>query len=169
MSGNVHSTPATAAQIPLSPLQSNDSPNTNPVQQNIAPPTQPQGPPFRSQTPQNIASVHQTVAPSMAAPMNAARPPYNPQIAAPPNYHPANLGIRPTHPRWMRPFIAPGSAAPPNTQSSALIAQLTQPPSSLGLNVAAFGQRVDGKNSSIISMVFNLFNYIYVPTFFNRW
>lgn len=144
MGGNVHSAPATAAQIPLSPLQSNDSPNTNQVQQNIAPPNQQQGPPFRSQAPQNIASVHQAVTPSMAAPMNAARPPYNPQIAAPPNYHPAgvNIAARPT--RWMRPFIAPGAAAPANAQGSALIAQLTQPPSSLGLNVAAFSQRLDG-------------------------
>lgn len=150
MGGTVHNTAATAAQIPLSPLQSNDSPNTNQVQQSIAPPSQPQGPPFRGQAPQNITSVHQTVTPSMAAPMNAARPPYNPQIAAPPNYHPAGLAARATHPRWMRPpFIAPGATAPANTQSSALIAQLTQPPSSLGLNVAAFGQRLDGRRGEI--------------------
>ncbi|KAL0125267.1 hypothetical protein PUN28_004503 [Cardiocondyla obscurior] len=147
MGGNVHNTAATAAQIPLSPLQSNDSPNTNQVQQNIAPPNQQQGPPFRNQAPQNITNVHQTVTPSMAAPMNAARQPYNPQIAAPPNYHPpgVNLGTRP---RWMRPpFIAPGATASANTQGSALIAQLTQPPSSLGLNVAAFSQRLDAGNN----------------------
>ncbi|XP_026824639.1 mediator of RNA polymerase II transcription subunit 25 isoform X1 [Ooceraea biroi] len=145
--GNVHTAAVTAAQIPLSPLQSNDSPNTNQVQQNIAPPNQQQGPPFRSQAPQNIANVHQTVTPSMAAPMNAARPPYNPQIAAPPNYHPAgvNIAARPT--RWMRPFIAPSATAPANAQGSALIAQLTQPPSSLGLNVAAFNQRLDAGNN----------------------
>ncbi|XP_025159280.1 mediator of RNA polymerase II transcription subunit 25 isoform X3 [Harpegnathos saltator] len=145
--GNVHNTTATAAQIPLSPLQSNDSPNTNQVQQNIAPPSQPQGSPFRNQTPQNITSVHQTVTSSMAAPMNTARPPYNSQIAAPPNYHPTSLSPRTTHTRWMRPFIAPGTTAPTNAQnSSALIAQLTQPPS-LGLNVATFGQRLDGGNN----------------------
>lgn len=142
MGGNVHNT-TSVTQIPLSPLQSNDSPNTNQVQQNIAPPNQQQGPPFRNQTPQNIA-VHQTV-PSMAAPMNAARPPYNPQIAAPPNYHPAGVNIA-TRARWMRPsFIAPGATAPANTQGSALIAQLTQPPSSLGLSVTAFGQ-IAGNN-----------------------
>ncbi|RLU26588.1 hypothetical protein DMN91_000384 [Ooceraea biroi] len=147
--GNVHTAAVTAAQIPLSPLQSNDSPNTNQVQQNIAPPNQQQGPPFRSQAPQNIANVHQTVTPSMAAPMNAARPPYNPQIAAPPNYHPAgvNIAARPT--RWMRPFIAPSATAPANAQGSALIAQLTQPPSSLGLNVAAFNQRLDGSQLTV--------------------
>ncbi|XP_032691032.1 mediator of RNA polymerase II transcription subunit 25-like [Odontomachus brunneus] len=149
MGGNVHNVAATAAQIPLSPLQSNDSPNTNQVQQNIAPPSQAQGPPFRNQAPQNITSVHQAVTPAMAVPMNAARPPYNPQIAAPPNYHPTALGPRTTHAtRWMRPFVAPGTTAPANTQnSSALIAQLTQPPS-LGLNVGAtFGQRLDGSNN----------------------
>ncbi|XP_032671316.1 mediator of RNA polymerase II transcription subunit 25-like isoform X1 [Odontomachus brunneus] len=151
MGGNVHNAAATAAQIPLSPLQSNDSPNTNQVQQNIAPPSQPQGSPFRSQAPQNISSVHQAVTPSMAAPMNTARPPYNPQIAAPPNYHPAGLGPRTTHTRWMRPFIAPGATAPANTQnSSALIAQLTQPPS-LGLNVATFGQRLDVAGNNVMA------------------
>ncbi|KAL0125268.1 hypothetical protein PUN28_004503 [Cardiocondyla obscurior] len=151
MGGNVHNTAATAAQIPLSPLQSNDSPNTNQVQQNIAPPNQQQGPPFRNQAPQNITNVHQTVTPSMAAPMNAARQPYNPQIAAPPNYHPpgVNLGTRP---RWMRPpFIAPGATASANTQGSALIAQLTQPPSSLGLNVAAFSQRLDVAGNNVMA------------------
>lgn len=140
---NVHNT---AAQIPLSPLQSNDSPNTNQVQQNIAPPNQQQGPPYRNPTPQNITSVHQTVTPSLAAPMNAARPGYNTQIAAPPNYHGPGMNIA-TRPRWIRPFIAPGATAPANTQSSALIAQLTQPPSSLGpLSAVAFNQRLDGKS-----------------------
>ena len=160
MGGNVHNTAATAAQIPLSPLQSNDSPNTNQVQQNIAPPNQQQGPPFRNQAPpQNITSVHQTVTPSMAAPMNTARPPYNPQIAAPPNYHPPGVNIA-TRPRWMRPFIAPGATAPANTQGSALIAQLTQPPSSLGLNVAAFNQRLDGKSiDKTLTVLFNLTFY----------
>lgn len=87
----------------------------------------------------------------MAAPMNAARPSYNPQIAAPPNYHSPGLTARAAHPRWIRPFITPGATAPTNTQSSALIAQLTQPPSSLGpINVAAFGQRLDGKNNDIL-------------------
>lgn len=148
MGGNVHNTPATAAQIPLSPLQSNDSPNTNQVQQNIAPPSQPQGPPFRNQAPQNITSVHQAVTPTMAAPMNAGRPPYTPQIPVPPNYHPGGITPRGTHPRWMRPFMTPGTNAPPNTQSSALIAQLTQPPSTVGLNVA-FNQRLDGKSIEI--------------------
>ncbi|EFN84184.1 mediator of RNA polymerase II transcription subunit 25 [Harpegnathos saltator] len=146
--GNVHNTAATTAQIPLSPLQSNDSPNTNQVQQNIAPPNQPQGPPFRNQAPQNITSVHpvQTVAQTMAAPMNAARAPYNSQIAAPPNYHPTVINPR-MHTKWMRPFLTPGATTPANTQnSSALIAQLTQPPS-LGLNVTTFGQRLDGSNN----------------------
>lgn len=151
MGGNVHNT-TSVTQIPLSPLQSNDSPNTNQVQQNIAPPNQQQGPPFRNQTPQNIA-VHQTV-PSMAAPMNAARPPYNPQIAAPPNYHPAGVNIA-TRARWMRPsFIAPGATAPANTQGSALIAQLTQPPSSLGLSVTAFGQSKCFIDDEILSFTF---------------
>lgn len=144
--GAVHTTPGTAAQIPLSPLQSNDSPNTNQVQQNIAQPTQPQGPPFRGQTPQNIASVHQTVVP-MAAAMNAGRPPYNPPISAPPTYHP-NV-TRAGHPRW-RPFVTPGATGPTNTQSSALIAQLNQPPPSIGLNVTPFGQRMDGKSDSTL-------------------
>lgn len=138
--GAVHTTPGTAAQIPLSPLQSNDSPTTNQVQQNIVQPTQPQGPPFRTQTPQNITSVHQTVVP-MTATMNAGRPPYNPQISAPPTYHPPRAG----QPRWrnLPPFVPTG---PTNTQSSALIAQLNQPPPSMGLNVPPFGQRMDGKN-----------------------
>jgi len=153
---NVHNTAPTSAQIPLSPLQSNDSPNTNQVQQNIAPPNQQQGPPFRNQAPQNIASVHQTVTQSMVAPMppNNVRPPYNSQIPAPPNYHPpsVNIAARPT--RWMRPFIAPGAAASANTQGSALIAQLTQPPSSLGLNVAAFSQRLDGNQMISITFYF---------------
>ncbi|XP_020293068.1 mediator of RNA polymerase II transcription subunit 25 [Pseudomyrmex gracilis] len=152
MGGNVHNTAATAAQIPLSPLQSNDSPNTNQVQQNIAPPNQQQGPPYRNPTPQNITSVHQTVTPSLAAPMNAARPSYNTQIAAPPNYHGPGMNIA-TRPRWIRPFIAPGATAPANTQSSALIAQLTQPPSSLGplSAVAAFNQRLDVTGNNVIS------------------
>ncbi|XP_071630746.1 uncharacterized protein [Temnothorax longispinosus] len=47
----------------------------------------------------------------------------------------------------MRPFIAPGATASANTQNSALIAQLTQPSSSLGLNVAAFSQRLDAGNN----------------------
>lgn len=148
MGGSVHNPAATAAaQIPLSPLQSNDSPNTS--QQNIVPQSQPQGPPFRNQAPQNITSVHQTVTSTMAASMNAARPPYNTQIVAPPNYHPTTLGPRATHTRWIRPFVAPGTTAPANTQnSSALIAQLTQPPS-IGINVTAFNQRLDGKSTGI--------------------
>ncbi|XP_066601474.1 mediator of RNA polymerase II transcription subunit 25-like isoform X2 [Prorops nasuta] len=147
MGGPVHNPAAqNPVQIPLSPLQSNDSPNPN-VQQNIAQPNQPQGPPFRNQTPQNIASVHQPVAPSMAAPMATNRAPYNPQINAPSNYHPGNMGARAAHPRW-RPFIPPGVTSQPNTQSSALIAQLTQPPSALGgLNVTPFGQRMDGNTN----------------------
>lgn len=154
MGGNVHNT-TSVTQIPLSPLQSNDSPNTNQVQQNIAPPNQQQSPAFRNQTPQNI-TVHQAVPSSMAAPMNTARPPYNPQISAPPNYHPAGVNIA-TRARWMRPYITPGAAAPTNTQGSALIAQLTQPPSSLGLNVAAFGQRLDGKstNDDMLPFIFS--------------
>lgn len=143
INGAVHNTPGTAAQIPLSPLQSNDSPNTNQVQQNIAQPNQPQGPPFRNQTPQNITSVHQTVVP-MAAAMNAGRPPYNPQINAPPNYHPTGVPARAGHTRW-RPFAPPGTTGQTNTQSSALIAQLNQPPPSMGINVTPFGQRMDGR------------------------
>lgn len=157
MGGNVHNA-TNVTQIPLSPLQSNDSPNTNQVQQNIAPPNQQQGPPFRNQTPQNI-TVHQAVPSSMAAPMNA-RPPYNPQIAAPPNYHPPGVNIGPTRARWMRPsFIAPGATGPANTQGSALIAQLTQPPSSLGLNVAAFGQRLDGKSALTSNILYTFFTF----------
>ncbi|XP_011632716.1 mediator of RNA polymerase II transcription subunit 25-like isoform X2 [Pogonomyrmex barbatus] len=150
MGGNVHNAAATAAQIPLSPLQSNDSPNPNQVQQNIAPPNQQQGPPFRNQAPQNITSVHQTVTPSMAAPMNTGRPPYNSQIAAPPNYHATAVNIA-TRPRWLRPPFIPGATAPANTQGSALIAQLTQPPSSLGLNVAAFNQRLDVTGNNVMA------------------
>ena len=142
-----HPTNTSAAQIPLSPLQSHDSPNTNQSSQNISQPQQTQGAAFRNQTPQNINSVHQPVAPSMAVQMNAGRPAFNSQLNAPPNYHPGGLGARPTHPRWIRPpFIAPGAVQQNNNQGSALIAQLTQPPSSLGLNVANFGQRIDGKS-----------------------
>ncbi|XP_054001971.1 mediator of RNA polymerase II transcription subunit 25 isoform X2 [Hylaeus anthracinus] len=148
MGGPVHTTPGTAAQIPLSPLQSNDSPNTNQVQQNIAQPSQAQGPPFRNQTPQNITSVHQTV-PPIAAAMNAGRPPYNPQISAPPTYHPTAVAARAGHTRW-RPFVTPGTTGPANAQSSALIAQLNQPPS-LGLNVTPFGQRMDVANSNVMA------------------
>ncbi|XP_014598898.1 PREDICTED: mediator of RNA polymerase II transcription subunit 25-like isoform X5 [Polistes canadensis] len=149
--GTVHTAVPNTAQIPLSPLQSNDSPNPNQVQQSIAPTPQSQTPTFRNQTPQNIASVHQSVAQTMAAPISA-RSPYNPQISAPPNYHPGAVGARATHSRWMRPFIAPSANAPTNAQSSALIAQLTQPPSSLGLNVSPYGQRMDGMvNSNIMA------------------
>ncbi|XP_043496385.1 mediator of RNA polymerase II transcription subunit 25-like isoform X4 [Polistes fuscatus] len=149
--GTVHTAVPNTAQIPLSPLQSNDSPNPNQVQQSIAPTPQSQTPTFRNQTPQNIASVHQSVAQNMAAPISA-RSPYNPQISAPPNYHPGAVGARATHSRWMRPFIAPSANAPTNAQSSALIAQLTQPPSSLGLNVSPYGQRMDGMvNSNIMA------------------
>ncbi|XP_058806988.1 mediator of RNA polymerase II transcription subunit 25-like isoform X3 [Phymastichus coffea] len=75
----------------------------------------------------------------------------------PPNYHPGAMSARPPHPRggWMRaPFMntgpggGPTPAAPssqPNNQGSALIAQLSQPPSStIGLNVQPFSQRLDG-------------------------
>ncbi|KAI4492167.1 hypothetical protein M0802_009973 [Mischocyttarus mexicanus] len=149
--GTVHTAVPNTAQIPLSPLQSNDSPNPNQVQQSIAPAPQSQAPTFRNQTPQNIASVHQSVAQTMAAPISA-RSPYNPQISAPPNYHPGAVGARATHSRWMRPFVAPSANAPTNAQSSALIAQLTQPPSSLGLNVSPYGQRMDGMvNSNIMA------------------
>lgn len=146
--GAVHNTSGTAAQIPLSPLQSNDSPNTNQVQQSIAQPTQSQGPPFRNPTPQNISSVHQTVVP-IATAMNAGRPPYNPQISAPPTYHPTNVTARTSHPRWRQHFVPPGTTGPTNTQSSALIAQLNQPPPSIGLNVTPFG-RMDGKINNIL-------------------
>lgn len=149
ITGPGHGTAASAAQIPLSPLQSNDSPNTNQATQNIAQPPQAQGPTFRNQAPQNIASVHQTVAPPMAAPMSGGRPSFNPQINAPPNYHPSGMGARPAHPWRMRPpgpsFIAPSTAPPTSTPGSALLAQLNQPPSSLGINISPFGQRMDGK------------------------
>ncbi|XP_076378618.1 mediator of RNA polymerase II transcription subunit 25 isoform X6 [Megalopta genalis] len=141
--GAVHNNLGTAAQIPLSPLQSNDSPNTNQVQQNIAQPTQSQGPPFRNQTPQNIAPVHQTVVPIPTV-MSTGRPPYNPQISAPPTYHPPAQTR--TGPRW-RPFVTLGNTGAANPQSSALIAQLNQPPS-LGLNVTPFGQRMDVLHST---------------------
>lgn len=140
----VHPTNTSAAQIPLSPLQSHDSPNTNQPSQSIPQPQQTQGPTFRNATPQNINSVHQPVAPSMTVPMNANRPSFN-QLNAPPNYHAGNIGARASHPRWTRPpFMPPGAVQQNNNQGSALIAQLTQPPSSLGLNVASFGQRMDG-------------------------
>ena len=148
MGGPVHTTPGTAAQIPLSPLQSNDSPNTNQVQQNIAQPSQPQGPPFRNQAPQNITSVHQAVVP-IAAAMNVGRPPYNTQINAPPTYHPTPVGPRPNHTRW-RPFVTAGGG-PANTQNSALIAQLNQPSPSLGLTVPPFGQRMDVANTNVMA------------------
>ncbi|XP_071630745.1 uncharacterized protein [Temnothorax longispinosus] len=51
----------------------------------------------------------------------------------------------------MRPFIAPGATASANTQNSALIAQLTQPSSSLGLNVAAFSQRLDVAGNNVMA------------------
>ncbi|XP_033217039.1 mediator of RNA polymerase II transcription subunit 25 isoform X2 [Belonocnema kinseyi] len=152
ITGPGHVTAASAAQIPLSPLQSNDSPNTNQAAQNIAQPPQSQGPTFRNQTPQNIASVHQPVAPPMAAPMSGGRPSFNPQINAPPNYHPSGMGARPTHPWRMRPpgpsFIAPNAAPPTSTPGSALLAQLNQPPSSLGINISPFGQRMDGNTNN---------------------
>ena len=152
ISGAGHVTTPNAAQIPLSPLQSNDSPNTNQAAQNITQPPQAQGPTFRNQAPQNIASVHQPVAPPMPVPMSAGRPGFNPQINAPPTYHPSGLGARAPHQWRMRPpgpsFIAPSGAAPASTPGSALLAQLNQPPSSLGLNISPFGQRMDGKFTS---------------------
>ncbi|XP_051168877.1 mediator of RNA polymerase II transcription subunit 25-like isoform X2 [Leptopilina boulardi] len=154
ISGTGHGTAPNAAQIPLSPLQSNDSPNTNQAAQNIAQPTQNQGAPFRNQAPQNIASVHQPGAPPMAAPMSAGRPNFNPQINAPPNYHPSSMSARATHNWRMRPpgppFIAPNAAPPASTPGSALLAQLNQPPS-LGLNISPFGQRMDGTAGNAIA------------------
>ncbi|XP_008206394.1 mediator of RNA polymerase II transcription subunit 25 isoform X2 [Nasonia vitripennis] len=180
----VSGTPS-AAQIALSPLQSNDSPNPNQTPQIAQSVTQAQqqqqqqGPPasFRNPTtPQNINSVHQQQQAvnqqqqvqqqqqqpqqNMSAPMGG-RPQFNPQISAPPNYHPAAMGARPPHPRgWppMRPPFSmnptgpgagPAAAAPPpptsSQQSSALIAQLSTPPSALGLNVQPFAQqRMEG-------------------------
>lgn len=137
-----------SAQVPTSPLQSSDSPSQNP--QSMNPTNQAQAANFRNQAPTSIASVHQPVVPPgavMAAPMGTARPPFNnQQIPAPPNYHATGMPARPQHPRWMRPpFIPPGSAPQTNnTQGSALIAQLTQPPSALNaINVAPFAQRLD--------------------------
>lgn len=150
MGASGHPAPGSTVQIPLSPLQSNDSPNTNQAQQNIAQPTQQQMVALRNQTPQNIASVNQQPAPPMSGSI-PGRGVFNPQIAAPPNYIPPGMGPR-LPPRWMLPpqqrFIVPGAASQPNTQtSSALIAQLTQPPSVLGPNVNQFGQRMDGGSS----------------------
>lgn len=142
--GTVHTTVPNSPQILNSPIPNNDSPNPNQVQQNIASTPQSQGTTYRNQTPSNISSVHQSVPPNMAATISATRPPYNTQISAPPNYHPGSVPPRTTHSRWMRPFIPPSASAPTNAQSSALIAQLTQPPSSLGLNVSSYGQRMDG-------------------------
>lgn len=164
--GAVHTTPGTAAQIPLSPLQSNDSPNTNQVQQNIAQPTQSHGPTFRNQAPQNTTSVHQALVP-MATGMNPGRPPYNP-------YNPTPTGVvaRTGHTRW-RSYPAPGTTGPTNTQASALIAQLNQPPTLIGggHNVTPFGQRMDGKMSMCIIlhlMVTKYINLIHIIYTFSR-
>lgn len=156
MGATGHATAGNAVQIPLSPLQSNDSPNTNQPQQNIVQPTQQQqAVAFRNQAPPNIASVNQQPAPTMPAPLMAVRGNFNPQITAPPNYHNTGMGPRGSH-RWTMPsqqrppFIAPGATAQSNTQGSALIAQLTQPPSVLGPTVNQFGQRMDGWFDSIV-------------------
>ncbi|XP_058806987.1 mediator of RNA polymerase II transcription subunit 25-like isoform X2 [Phymastichus coffea] len=152
----------TGAQMTLSPHQSNDSPNPNQTPQLATQTQQPQGPSnsYRNQTPQNINSVQQQQAVNQqqqAPPMQPGRSQFNTPISAPPNYHPGAMSARPPHPRggWMRaPFMntgpggGPTPAAPssqPNNQGSALIAQLSQPPSStIGLNVQPFSQRLDG-------------------------
>lgn len=160
ISGAGHGTAPSAAQIPLSPLQSNDSPNTNQAAQNIVQPSQNQNAAFRNQAPQNIVSVHQPGAPPMAAPMSAGRPSFNPQINAPPNYHPSSMSARATHNWRMRPpgppFIAPSAAPPASTPGSALLAQLNQPPS-LGLNISPFGQRMDGNDIFIFLTIILIF------------
>ncbi|XP_011299870.1 mediator of RNA polymerase II transcription subunit 25 isoform X2 [Fopius arisanus] len=144
--GGVHQT-ASAAQIPLSPLQSHDSPNTNQAGQNMSQTTQsqaPLNPAFRNQTPATL-NPHQSVAPPIGT-INPGRPVFNPQLAGPPNYHAA----RAPQPRWKGQFIPPGGGGvQSNNQGSALIAQLTQPPSSLGLNIQ-FNQRMDA-NGSVMS------------------
>ncbi|XP_044583269.1 mediator of RNA polymerase II transcription subunit 25-like isoform X1 [Cotesia glomerata] len=118
----VHAAP-NPVQIPSSPVQTHDSPNTN--QNSAIPPPAPQNPAFR-----NTAPIIGT--PSMPVPMNPGRPVFNPQITAPPSYHP----VRAPQGRWRTPFIAPGATVQSNTQGSALIAQLTQPPTALtGINV----------------------------------
>ncbi|XP_015111836.1 mediator of RNA polymerase II transcription subunit 25 isoform X2 [Diachasma alloeum] len=145
--GPVHQTGASAAQIPLSPLQSHDSPNTNQSGQALSQTTQsqtPLNPAFRSQAPATLNS-HQSVAPPIG-PINPGRPVFNPQLPGPPNYHAA----RAAQPRWKGQFIPPGGGAVQNNnQGSALIAQLTQPPSSLGLNIQ-FNQRMDA-NGAVMS------------------
>ncbi|XP_063995109.1 mediator of RNA polymerase II transcription subunit 25 isoform X3 [Diachasmimorpha longicaudata] len=145
--GPVHQTGASAAQIPLSPLQSHDSPNTNQPGQTLSQTTQPQAPlnpSFRSQAPTTL-NPHQAVAPPIGQ-INTGRPVFNPQLAGPPNYHAA----RAAQPRWKGQFIPPGGGAVQNNnQGSALIAQLTQPPTSLGLNIQ-FNQRMDA-NGAVMS------------------
>lgn len=168
---------SSAAQMALSPLQSNDSPNPNQTPQSIVVPqsvtqAQQQGPPgsYRGQTTsQNMNSVHQQQAvnqqqqqqPPLPMPVQmGTRPQFNPQLSAPPNYHAAQMGPRVPHSRWppMRPPYMgqgpaggpPGTApAPPppannNQGPSALIAQLSQPPSA-ALHVQPFAQRIEGK------------------------
>ncbi|XP_008546945.1 mediator of RNA polymerase II transcription subunit 25 [Microplitis demolitor] len=128
---------ANTVQIPSSPVPAHDSPNTN-QPANIPQPPAPQNPAFRNATPINIG-VNHGAAPAMTVPMNPGRPVFNPQITAPPNYHPA----RAPQARWRTPFIAPGATVQSNNQGSALIAQLTQPPTALtGINVP-FNQRMD--------------------------
>lgn len=176
-----------AAQMALSPLQSNDSPNPNQTPQSIVvaqqnvtqaqQQQQQQGPtaPYRGQTtPQNINSVHQQQQqavnqqqqqppqPPMSVSQMGSRQQFNPQISAPPTYHAAQMGPRGPHSRWppMRPpymgqgppggppGAAPGAPPPPanqNNQSSALIAQLSQPPSAALHVQPSFAQRIEGE------------------------
>lgn len=101
---------------------------------------------------------------SMVPPINIGRPGGhmgNPQfpnqpLAAPPGYHPTQIGTGRPPPRWammppqQRPPYMP-SQQQQNTQGSALIAQLTQPPSSMPptQQVNQFGQMTTNANPQL--------------------
>lgn len=125
-----------------SPLASNDSPISG-SSQTTAPSGVGPSPVYRPPSGQGINQLPQH-SPGMGGMVNArgAMMGNIPQLPAPPGYHQAN------RPRWpaMLPPTQPRSYLQANqqvntTQSSALIAQLTQPPNSLpGSGVNQFGQ-----------------------------
>ncbi|XP_044255360.1 mediator of RNA polymerase II transcription subunit 25-like isoform X3 [Tribolium madens] len=127
-----------------SPLASNDSPISSSSSANTGVPSG-VGPSPVYRPPSGQGMVNARGAMMGNNPMNI------PQLPAPPGYHQAN------RPRWpaMLPPTQPRSYLPPNqqvntTQSSALIAQLTQPPNSMpGTGVPQYGQM--GNNSPLNS------------------
>ncbi|XP_011297129.1 mediator of RNA polymerase II transcription subunit 25 isoform X2 [Fopius arisanus] len=150
---SIHQTSSTGAQIPLSPLQNHESPIVNQGYQTVSQSSQshtPMNPSgvFRNPTPGSIN--HQSGAAAVGAinvgEMNPGRPGFNPQIPGPPNYHAA--ATRAAQSRWKAPFI--NAEGVQNNQGSALIAQLSQPPSSFGLNVQ-FNQRMEANGGSVMS------------------